>query len=70
MNSSGEYGDEPVGYFYYLINFFVPVKGLSLNNGTLELYTYNTIGDKFVDKNGINKSIGSFPLQLTLLTKV
>lgn len=60
MNSSGEYGDEPVGYFYYLINFFVPVKGLSLNNGTLELYTYNTIGDKFVDKNGINKSIGSF----------
>lgn len=60
MNSNGEYGDEPVGYFYYLINFFVPVKGLSLNNGTLELYTYNTIGDKFVDKNGINKSIGSF----------
>lgn len=60
MNSSGEYGDEPVGYFYYLINFFVPVKGLSLSNGTLELYTYNTIGDKFVDKNGINKSIGSF----------
>lgn len=60
MNSSGEYGDEPVGYFYYLINFFVPVKGLSLNNGTLELYTYNTIGDKFVDKNGINRSIGSF----------
>lgn len=60
MNSSGEYGDEPVGCFYYLINFFVPVKGLSLNNGTLELYTYNTIGDKFVDKNGINKSIGSF----------
>ncbi len=60
MNSNGEYGDEPVGYFYYLINFFVPVKGLSLNNGTLELYTYNTIGDKFVDKNGINRSIGSF----------
>ena len=60
MNSNGEYGDEPVGYFYYLINFFVPVKGLSLNNGTLELYTYNTIGDKFVDKNGVNKSIGSF----------
>lgn len=60
MNSNGEYGDEPVGYFYYLINFFVPVKGLSLNNGTLELYTYKTIGDKFVDKNGINKSIGSF----------
>ena len=60
MNSNGEYGDEPVGYFYYLINFFVPVKGLSLSNGTLELYTYNTIGDKFVDKNGINKSIGSF----------
>lgn len=60
MNLNGEYGDEPVGYFYYLINFFVPVKGLSLNNGTLELYTYNTIGDKFVDKNGINKSIGSF----------
>lgn len=65
MNSSGEYGDEPVGYFYYLINFFVPVKGLSLNNGTLELYTYNTIGDKFVDKNGINKSIGSFSVTVS-----
>lgn len=60
MNSNGEYGTEPVGYFYYLINFFVPVRGLSLTNGTLELYTYNTIGDKFVESNGINKSIKEF----------
>lgn len=60
MNSDGEYGTEPVGYFYYLVNFFIPVKGLTLTNGTLELYTYNTIGDKFVDKNGISKSISEF----------
>ena len=60
MKSNGEYSEEPVGYFYYLINFFVPVKGLSITNGTLELYSYNTIGDKFVDQNGINRSIGTF----------
>ena len=57
MGADGEYGDQPVGYFYYLIDFFIPTSGLTLSSGTLELYTYDTIGDKFL-VNDVSASIG------------
>ena len=59
MGADGEYSDQPVGYFYYLIDFFIPTSGLTLSSGTLELYTYDTIGDKFLLDN-VSRSIGEF----------
>ncbi len=59
MGADGEYSDQPVGYFYYLIDFFIPTSGLTLSSGTLELYTYDTIGDKFL-VNNVSRSIGEF----------
>ena len=64
MQSNGQYGEEAVGYFYYLVDFFIPVSGITLNNGTQELFTYNTIGDKFVGSNNISRSIGSFSVNI------
>ncbi len=64
MQSNGQYGEEAVGYFYYLVDFFIPVSGITLNNGTQELFTYNTIGDKFVGSNNISRSIGTFSINI------
>jgi hypothetical protein len=61
VNGRGANGSfQPIGYFYYLINFFVPISNMTIENGTLSLYSYETVGDKFVDSNGRNMSIGEF----------
>ncbi len=60
MKSDGTYTEDPAGSLFYLVNFFVPIKGVSIKNGTIDVYSYDSIGDKFLDSNNISKSIGSF----------
>ena len=64
MESDGEYSEDPVGIIYYLINFFIPVSGMSITNGTQTLYPYNAIGDLFVKDNGESKSFGTITVSV------
>ncbi len=60
MKSDGNYTEEPAGSLFYLVNFFVPIKGITIKNGTVDVFSHDSIGDKFVDGNNVSKSIGSF----------
>ena len=60
MKSDGNYTEEPAGSLFYLVNFFVPIKGITIKNGTVDVFSHDSIGDKFVDGNNVSKSIGIF----------
>ncbi len=60
MKSDGTYTEKPAGSLFYLVNFFVPIKGITIKNGTVDVFSHDSIGDKFVDGNNVSKSIGSF----------
>ena len=60
MKPDGNYTEEPAGSLFYLVNFFVPIKGITIKNGTVDVFSHDSIGDKFVGGNNVSKSVGSF----------
>ena len=57
MGADGKYSTEPVGYFYYLVNFFIPTERLEISSAVNTLLTYETLGDKNAEKSKTEISV-------------